>query len=214
MSINFSKHDTILFIGDSITDCGRRLDIQRKMGNGYVFILYSWLSALYSELELRFINKGISGNRVRDLLARWKKDCLKFKPNIISILIGVNDTWRRFDLKDPTSPIDFEKDYKNILEQTQKNIQSKLVLCEPFLLSCGNVTKEWHEDLEEKIKVVHKLAADFNAILVPLNQIFLNAVKKAPPQYWAEDGVHPTPAGHALIAQSWIKYVLKEPNVI
>src|SRR5690349_8764111 len=109
---------TVLFQGDSITDAGRR-ESSDGMGFGYANLAAAWFSALYPEKRVRFINRGISGNRAADLVARWKADCLDLKPDWVSILIGINDTWRRYDSGDATSVEVYEANYRNILTQTQ-----------------------------------------------------------------------------------------------
>jgi acyl-CoA thioesterase-1 len=202
-----AKGMSILFTGDSITDCGRRADRSRPMGSGYAFMVSSRLMALHPELDLKFFNRGVSGDRAADLAARWQWDCVKLAPSLVSILVGVNDTWRRFDSNDPVSAGEFAAAYRQILELTKRETQAAIVLCEPFLLACGQVDHGWFNDLEPKIEVVRGLAREFSCILVPLVDAFDKASRRAAPRYWAEDGVHPTAAGHALIAQTWLKHV-------
>jgi lysophospholipase L1-like esterase len=145
---------------------------------------------------------------VEDLAARWSRDAVALRPSIVSLLAGVNDTWRRFDSGDPTSTQEFETAYRRILETTRRETVATLVLCEPFVLPCGLVTREWRHDLDPKIAIVRSFAREFDAVLVPLDEIFSAATAATSPEYWAEDGVHPTSAGHALIAQAWLKHVL------
>jgi acyl-CoA thioesterase I len=201
------KGMSILFTGDSITDCGRRTDVYQPMGRGYAFIASSWLSAMHPELGLTFINKGISGDRVASLAVRWTRDCVKLQPSLVSILIGVNDTWRRFDKDDPTSAEAFEADYRRLLEQTKRETDAFIVVCEPFLLNCGLVDDEWRADLAPKIGAARRLAQEFAALYIPLNDLFAQASAAARPDYWAQDGVHPTAAGHAFIARAWLRHV-------
>jgi acyl-CoA thioesterase I len=206
MTMPLEKGMTILFQGDSITDCGRRTDQYQPLGRGYAFMVSSWLSAKRPDLDLTFINRGISGNRAADLAARWNKDCVKIHPSLVSILIGVNDTWRRFDSRDPTSAREFEDSYRRILESTKRDTAAAIVLCSPFLLSCGLVDAEWRADLGPKIEATRRLAQEFSVLHIPLDEIFARAEDRAIPAYWAQDGVHPTAAGHALIAQTWLKH--------
>ena len=124
----------ILFQGDSVTDAGRSREDDAQLGLGYPRLVSSLLSASYPELGLQFINRGISGNRVRDLKARWSEDCLELKPDILTILIGINDCWRRYDREDPTSPEQYEEDYRWILTQTQERTAAQIILLEPFVL--------------------------------------------------------------------------------
>jgi len=197
----------VLFQGDSITDYGRSREDDSQLGCGYVGMAAAIFSAMHPEKNVRFLNRGISGNRVRDLKARWTEDCIKLKPTWVSIMIGINDTWRRFDSNDPTSTQAFEADYREILTRTRDELAAKLILCEPFLLPCPPDRKSWREDFNPRIQVVRTLAREFGAILVPLDGIFAEAARKRECQYWAPDGVHPTSAGCALIALSWLKAV-------
>jgi acyl-CoA thioesterase I len=208
MALALSRGNSILFIGDSITDCGRRAGQVGPMGRGYPLLVSSRLAAKFPELELSFCNKGISGDRIRDVAARWKRDAVALRPSIVSILAGVNDTWRRFDSGEETSAGEFEAAFRSIIEATRRETSAALVLCEPFVLPCGLVTGVWREDLDPKIAVVRGLAREFGAALVPLDEIFTAAASKAPCEYWAEDGVHPTYAGHGLVAQAWLRHVL------
>lgn len=198
----------ILFQGDSITDAGRDRNNPDSLGNGYAFIAAAWFSALYSQLHPVFINRGISGNRSRDLPPRWQTDCLALKPDWLSIMIGINDTWRRFDRNDPTSAVAYEADLRLCLHQARDKTGCRLILIEPFVLPHPEDRKQWREDLQPRIEIVNRLADEFEAILVPLDRIMNDAAaKNGNPAYWAHDGVHPTPAGHALIAQAWLKAI-------
>jgi len=205
-----TNNSTVLFLGDSITDAGRSRDTDDNLGQGYVMMISSWFSAMYPEKNVKFINRGISGNRVKDLKSRLQEDCLGIKPDIISILIGINDTWRKYDSNDPTSVEQFELDYREILQKIVSNLNAKIILCEPFLLHISKDIVRFREDLNPKIEVVRKLAKEFKTILVPLDKIFNKYSKKRNPFFWASDGIHPTLPGHALIAQIWLKIVGKK----
>ncbi|MBS1257538.1 MAG: Acetylxylan esterase [Candidatus Scalindua arabica] len=188
----------ILFQGDSITDCGRSWDGPDSLGEGYVRILTIMLPEKYPEYEFKFINRGVSGDKVRDLVCRWDVDCISLQPDWLSILVGVNDTL--------ITPItEFEEEYRTLLKRTTNELNSRVIMCEPFLLSVGNDV--YREDLNPKIEVIRKLANEYAAVLVPLDKIFQEACSLEVPEYWAPDGVHPSPEGHALIAKSWIKYL-------
>jgi len=194
----------VLFQGDSITDVGRYREDTDDLGEGYAMMAASWFQALYPEKAVHFINRGIAGDRVIDLRNRWQKDCLDLQPTWISILIGINDTWRRYDRNDPTSVQEFEESYRTILESVKANLQAKLLLCEPFVLPVPEDRKTWREDLDPKIDVVRKLAHEYHAHLIPLDGIFAQAAALREPAFWASDGVHPSNTGHALIAQAWL----------
>lgn len=198
---------TVLFQGDSITDAGRSREDDGELGCGYASLAAAWFTAQYPGHNVRFLNRGISGNRAVDLQARWQADCLALKPDVVSILIGINDTWRRYDRNDPTSTSDFEAAYRHILTLTHRAVNGKIVLCEPFLLPTPPDREAWRVDLDPKIHVVRKLAREFGATLVPLDGLFAQVAACRAPHLWAADGVHPTQAGHALIAQAWLRAV-------
>ena len=124
---------------------------------------------------------------------------------LVSILIGINDTWRRYDSKDATDADAFERDYRTLLEKITKHLKARVVLLEPFLLHVPEDRYAWREDLNPKIDVTRKLAAEFGAELLVLDGLFAQAATQAPATYWAADGVHPTAAGHALIAETWLE---------
>ena len=196
----FKENSTILFQGDSITDCGRDREDPDSLGEGFVYQITETVADRYSQSNLKFINRGISGDKIRDLQLRWNMECIDLKPDMLSILIGVNDT-----LITPAEL--FEEEYRMLLKHTTEALNAEIILCEPFLL-LGN-TNAYRDDLNPKIEIVHKLSEEFNTLLLPLDKIFREACSLNPPEYWAPDGVHPTPAGHALIAKSWIEYVEK-----
>jgi acyl-CoA thioesterase I len=198
---------TVLFIGDSITDAGRDRDDPRDLGGGYPRVVAQTYAEDGADGEVTFLNRGISGNRVRDLRARWQADCLDLKPDLVSVMIGVNDTWRRYDRGDPTSAEDFERGYRAILQATVDSSSAALVLVEPFLLPVLPGQGSWREDLDPKIAVVRRIAADFSTTLVPLDTVMTEAATTRPAGELAADGVHPTPAGHALIARTWLETV-------
>ncbi len=196
----FKENSIILFQGDSITDCGRRRGDQDSLGDGYVNLITEILADRLSQSNLKIINRGISGDKIRDLQLRWDADYIGIKPDILSILIGVNDT-----LITPAEQ--FEEGYRMLLRESTRAFNPKIILCEPFLLLGDN--NAYRDDLNPKIKIVHELSDEFGTLLLPLDKIFREACSLHPPEYWALDGVHPTRAGHTLIAKSWIEYVDK-----
>ena len=197
----------VLFQGDSITDAGRSRVNDGELGHGYASMAAAWFSAKYPEKRVRFLNRGISGNRVKDLRARWQRDCLDLKPTWVSIMIGINDTWRRYDSHDPTSTEAYERDYRAILTDVHDKLDARLIVVEPFLLPTPPDREAWRIDLDPKIAVARKLAREFDAIFVPLDGPFAAAATRCEMGFWLPDGVHPTAAGHALIAQAWLKAV-------
>ncbi len=204
MVISITPSSHILFIGDSITDCGRT-EKPRSLGDGYVNMIADRLLQLYP--KMRITNRGIGGNTSIDLAARWKEDCLDLKPSIISILIGINDTWRRYDHGIETDIATFEENYRSILDRTVVALDSSLILCEPFLLPLSDEQKLWHFDLDPKRRLIRGLADEYHAVFVPLQEAFQKVAATSGASGLAGDGVHPTQAGHALIAETWIKTV-------
>jgi lysophospholipase L1-like esterase len=203
-----SPNDRILFQGDSITDCGRAYTDPASLGNGYAMMASGMIAALHPQLAPSCLNRGISGNRVVDLLARWEKDCLKLRPDVLSIMIGINDTWRRYDSNDPTTVGSYERNYRRLLEESKAALPDlKIILMEPFVLPVPDDRRAWREDLDPKIEVVRGLAKEFGATLVQLDGLLNAACQIQSPAYWAEDGVHPSLPGHALIARYWLEAV-------
>ena len=211
-----TKGLTIVFQGDSITDGNRtrNQDWNHVMGHGYQCLIASRLWFDYPERGFMFYNRGISGNRVTDLEARWQKDTLDLKPDVVSILIGVNDTMAVVNNQNPDSIERFEESYRNILESTKKEFPEVIiVICEPFILPLGWVSKNtevWQTEIKKRQETAKKLANEFNAIFIEFQQPFEDACRKAPAEYWIWDGVHPMPAGHELMARIWIKKVGKK----
>jgi acyl-CoA thioesterase I len=207
MNTQMNDQTTVLFIGDSITDAGRSFDNSAGLGSGYVNMIAAFFSTLYPEKNVRFINKGIGGNRVKDLKARWQEDCLDLKPDVVSIMIGINDCWRKFDSNDPTPVESYENDYKYILAQMRDQLHTRLIILEPFLLQVSDDLNKWRDDLDPKIQANRRLALEFGAIYIPLDGLFAQVSTKKPPIFWSQDGVHPSQSGHALIAQHWLDAV-------
>jgi lysophospholipase L1-like esterase len=177
------------------------------LGKGYALMTTGLFNAAHPEKRVTFFNRGIGGNRVKDLQARWQQDCIDLRPNWVSIYIGINDCWRRYDRNDPTSVEQFEAGYRELLVRTKEELGANIVMLEPFVLPVPADRKAWREDLDPKINVVRELAREFGALLVPLDGLFAQASMTAPPEFWAPDGVHPSPAGHALIAKAWLSTV-------
>jgi lysophospholipase L1-like esterase len=208
------KDSTILFQGDSITDAGRdrksegNANDSNALGKGYVYSIATQLLAESPGDGLKIYNRGISGNKVFQLADRWDKDCLDLKPDVLSILIGVNDIWHSLNGNYDGTVETYEKDYKALLGRTLKALPKvKLVICEPFVLRCGAVNDKWFPEFDQYRAVAGKMAREFDALFVPFQSMFDDAVKKAPPAHWAGDGVHPSMAGAYLMAQEWLKVV-------
>jgi acyl-CoA thioesterase I len=206
MDTLMSDGSLVLFQGDSITDAGRSREDLSDLGSGYPALIAAWYSALYPQKRVRFLNRGISGNRAVDLRARWQADCLDLHPEWVSILIGINDTWRRYDSNDPTSAEDYRAHYRVILEAS-RNAGSRIIILEPFVLPVPEDRRGWRIDLDPKIQIARDLAREFAAVYIPLDGYFAAAAIKREPAFWLPDGVHPSREGHALISQAWLKEV-------
>jgi lysophospholipase L1-like esterase len=203
----FRPNARILFQGDSITDGnrGRNTDPNHILGHGYAFLIAAKFGAMLPERKLTFLNRGISGDTVAGLAARWTTDTLDLKPDILSILIGINDNNLQV-------PIDtFEKAYDQLLaDAIAANPRVRLVLCEPFLLPVGNYRQnfaQWSAGLKQRQAVVARLAAKYHAALVHFQEVFDDAATRAPADYWIWDGIHPTYSGHQLMADEWERTV-------
>jgi lysophospholipase L1-like esterase len=197
----------VLFQGDSVTDCGRDREDITSLSNGYPGVVAKMFQLDYPERKVTFVNKGISGNRVKDLLERYDTDFKAVNPDFISILIGINDTWRRYDDNDPTSAASFETAYRELLTRIKKDMPDcKIMLIEPFVLNSVPEREGWREDLDPKIQVVRGLAKEFADFYLPMDGIFAKAeVEQYTCLELAEDGVHPSAIGHSLIAKEYRK---------
>lgn len=209
----FKPGDTILFQGDSITDAGRKRDVAEAnsfaaLGTGYAWLAASQLLTNLPDAGLKFFNRGISGHKVFQLADRWQADCLDLKPNVLSILIGVNDFWHMKNGNYDGTLEKYETDYRALLKRTKDALPDvKLVICEPFVLTVGAVDKSWPPEFAGYRAAAKRVAEEAGATFVPFQSMFDEAVKLAPPEHWARDGVHPTTHGAALMAARWLTAV-------
>ncbi|TDH23446.1 lysophospholipase [Segetibacter sp. 3557_3] len=211
---------TFLFQGDSITDGNRTRnnDWNHVMGHGYQYIIASKLWYDFPKKGFKIFNRGISGNKVTDLTARWQQDTLDLKPDVLSVLIGINDVAAFVAGNKDFSVEQYENGYRSLLQQTRQQLPDiQMVLCEPFILLVGKLKAKW-EDYSTEVKkrqaVVQRLSEEHNAVFVPFQSAFDKALSKAPADYWIWDGVHPMPAGHELMAREWMHHVSKRIRFI
>jgi len=190
----------LLFIGDSITDAGRR-DDPEGLGHGYVRLIAEGLALRGDHRTV--LNRGIGGDRIGDLRARWQADAIELAPSVLTVYVGVNDTWRRFDAGLSTSASEFEGTYRGMLEEARAAGNPRLVLVEPFLVPVTDEQHGWLDDLAGKREGVASLATEFGAAFVPLHRILTVAAAHHGAAAIAADGVHPTTLGAELIAESW-----------
>jgi lysophospholipase L1-like esterase len=208
----------VLLQGDSITDAGRDRKQQQANSNAALGKGYAWLSAMGLLLEAssrpetdrpQIHNRGISGNKVFQLRRRWQQDCIDLKPDLLSILIGVNDIWHTKSGKYDGTVTVYERDYDELLAHTLAELPDvRLVVCEPFVLRCGAVDDSWFPEFDEYRAAARRVAGRHGATLVLFQDMFDEACRYAPPEHWAKDGVHPSEAGAAIMAQTWLRAVL------
>jgi acyl-CoA thioesterase-1 len=204
--IELKPDQTILFIGDSITDADRNRQCYKPFGFGYVNFVANFLLAKYPTYNLNIINRGINGNSIRDLKNRWQRDCLDHNPDILSVLIGVNDVWRRIeegDMSDAADLGEYDSTYRLLLSQAKEKCNSRLVICEPFMF-CDDLSNPVFGELRRYIETVRRIAADFNAVMVPLQKIIDEHLSTVVSEKWSLDMVHPHIWAHAWIAQQWL----------
>ncbi|HEY4233906.1 MAG TPA: SGNH/GDSL hydrolase family protein [Lacipirellulaceae bacterium] len=221
--LHLEAGQTILFQGDSITDASRSTEHHEAnsplaLGKGYAWLAASQLLVDRPEDGLQFFNRGISGNKVYQLAERWQEDCLEPKPDVLSILIGVNDYWAIAKHGYTGTLERYETDYRALVRRTKNALPAvRLVICEPFVLrnpgadekvaKTWAVDDTWFPDFDGYCFAAKKVANEAGATFVPFQSMFDAAAKIAPPERWLVDGVHPTPDGSALMAQWWLKAV-------
>lgn len=197
----------ILFQGDSITDAGRDYKNPHDLGNGYPKYCAAGLKRAFPGAEI--LDLGISGNRTTDLVRRWTKDCINIQPDLVSILIGINDTWRAFDRNDPTSVEDFENNYRTILQRTKEETNAKILILEPFLVDTDESKFCFRADLSEKIDATRRLAREYADAFIPLDGLLAAGCMTHEPAFFSGDGVHPAEGGAKFIAKLYVQAAVK-----
>lgn len=197
----------LLFQGDSITDTGRTgaADPSLSLGEGYP----AKIAAKLAERGIKVINRGISGNRTWDLINRWDKDCIDIKPDYFSLLIGVNDTWRRYDSGMVTTAEEYEANMRQLLDRVVNETNAKIILLNIFLLDVTPDKAQMRPDLVEKQEVISRLIKEYDVTFVDIQALFDKMVAEGTPmEELSADGVHPTDFGHEVIAAEWLRCVL------
>jgi acyl-CoA thioesterase-1 len=206
MSISFTPQTKLLFIGDSITDCQRNEDVNH-VGLGYVQRIRDYLLAADPMRAPYVMNMGISGHRVTDLASRWQNDVIAHRPDVLSVMIGINDVWHGLDGRKQGVPVEtFEATYDQLIAQTRELLPAcKIVVCEPTVIMAP-AHKDGNAYLSPYVKVVRKIGERYYAdAIIPLHSAFVSAIKMRPDIAWTTDGVHPTTTGHMLIARTWLE---------
>ncbi len=198
----------ILFQGDSITDAHRSREDDNNLGLGYPTLVKGVLG-FESPGEYQFINRGISGNRVVDLYARIKLDIINLKPDVMSILIGVNDVWHEVSWQNGVEAEKYYKFYSMLIEEIKEALPDiKIMILEPFVLKASATEETWdvfHTEVCKRAEKAKAIAEKYQLTFIPLQDKFNEASQSCPADYWLSDGVHPTTMGHELIKREWLK---------
>ena len=202
--------DRILFIGDSITDSGRDYQNEYDLGSGFSHLAGSLVLGKYPRLDLAIFNRGLNGDKLSDLSARWSKDCLALKPDIVTILIGVNDIWHNRtmgQLVDAAYLAEFDQTYRKLLiELKEENPKVQLVILQPFILPVPLDRLEWRQELKQMHRVIETVAEDFQADYIKIDDHLMDLVNEMPTsKLTGSDGIHPTRVGHGVIANLWLE---------
>jgi lysophospholipase L1-like esterase len=214
--ITLKKDAVVLFQGDSITDAGRKRDKldpnqPSALGDGYAFLAAGALLKAFPDRNLKIYNKGISGNKVYQLAERWEEDCIRLQPDVLSILIGVNDFWHKLNGTYAGTVKIYKDDFSALLERTLEKFPNvQLVIGEPFAVTgVKAVDDKWYPAFNDYRTAAREVATKFNAVFIPYQAIYDKAQQSAPGSYWTGDGVHPSLAGAALMASAWVETVKK-----
>lgn len=203
---------TFLFQGDSITDANRDDDNDDSLGCGYAFLLASDLLKNKKD-EFRFINRGNSGDRITDVYVRIKEDIINLKPDMMSILIGVNDVSHELTQNCGVTPEKFEKIYSMLIEEVTEALpEIKIFILEPFIMKGIHTESRWDEfscEVQKTAKASANIAEKFNLEFIPLQDKFDAAAADGNHRYWSVDGIHPSAAGHQLIKEELQKAITK-----
>ena len=210
-TLGIPKDMTILFQGDSITDGGRNRGAYYAnngsgLGGGYVKDIAFNLLGSHPTKNLKIYNRGISGHKVPQLDARWDDDCLNLKPDLMSLMIGVNDYWHTLDWDYKGTVQTYNDGLRALLDRTFTALPNlKLIMLEPFAVAGGTaITEVWDKNFTPYRKAARDIAAEYKATLIPTHTLFQDALKDAPVSYWCPDGVHPSLAGGHLMANAWL----------
>ncbi|PCJ59016.1 MAG: hypothetical protein COA79_11700 [Planctomycetota bacterium] len=204
----FNEKDTILFMGDSITDGARTRSDPNHLGLTYVGIAAGMIQNYHPELRLKFYNRGVGGDSIRELKSRWKEDALSLQPDWLSISIGINDVWRNF--KNSPNGIgieEFKETYHHLIKETKNTLPNcKIILCETSII-WQDLSSEANQALEEYNEFIRQLATDNKLILVRMQDAFRKAITSWPDYQWTNDGVHTSCEGSTTMALAWLKAV-------
>jgi lysophospholipase L1-like esterase len=205
--VPFQNSQKLLFIGDSITDCGRRED-KAHLGDGYVLMVRNFLVARYTELDLTVANRGVGGDTTRNLAARWQKDVIDEQPDWLSVGIGINDVWRAFgDNPREAVPLqEYEATLRRLLDWTLQATPARLILMEPYMIEPDR-SRPMRREMDRYGSAVARLASDYGALLVRTQAAFDRVMRYTSPGDWADDQIHPNAPGHTVIALEFLRSI-------
>lgn len=202
------KNKFILFQGDSVTDVSRSREDLNDLGGGYVKYISEMLFS--KNICCKVLNRGVSGDTTSLLLQRWNEDTIKLQPDILNILIGVNDTWRRYDSNLPISTEEFKDNYKKLLDITLEKTNAKIILCLPFILEFDDFMKKMkYEDLIYKQQAIKDISKEYNLPLIDFQKILDKSSEKTDLRKLSIEGIHPLEKGHKILSEYWIEEVEK-----
>lgn len=202
------KKIKLLFQGDSITDMGRDYSDYHNLGPGYPKYAAEGLKNKFPDVDFEFINLGISGNQTKDLIPRLQKDFIDIQPDIVSILIGINDVWHYSEGRKWLSDEVFEERYRTILKSIKEQTNAKIMIMEPFLIPIED-KQFFRENLAPKIEIIRKLAREYADVYLPTDGLLQSAFIGDDPLSYANDGVHPTEKGARYIGKLYVEYISK-----
>lgn len=203
----FEADQRIVFIGDSITDCGRR-DVRAPYGDGYLSLVRAFVTARHPATPLTWVNRGVSGDTVRDLAARWDRDAIGERPDWLAVMIGINDVWRAFAGR-PAEAVplpEYETTLRTLLRRAVDATGCRLLLADPYLIEPDRTDPQRAES-DRYAAVVARLAAEFGAPHVATQAAFDEVLAVSPASLWADDRVHPGLPGHAVIADAFLRVI-------
>ncbi len=202
------KKPILLFQGDSNTDWNRKRSEPFDLGTGYVLEVSKHLP------NTTLLNRGVSGDRCVELLARWSSDCLDLAPDYLSIFVGINEIWHKYEWNKPMTVQEYEQNYRSLIEQVKQTLpNTKIILLSPFALPIGAYKPIWQLELEQEIQIVEALAKEYQTLYLSVSSIFQKAAQNYTFQELTFDGVHPTPLGHQILAKAVVDILQKEWNL-
>jgi acyl-CoA thioesterase-1 len=209
MPFAIKPRQTLLFTGDSITDCGRR-DVANPLGQGYVKMACDLIVARYPQHQLKTINTGIGGHTVRDLAGRWTDDVIRYRPDWLSIMIGINDVHGQLTkVPHGVSPKEYAELYDAILARVKKETKAQIILIDPFYLSIDSDSGNWRstvlKNLQPYIRTVHAMVRKHKTRHVRLHENFQRLMKNYSADQFCPEPVHPNPSGHLAMAEAWLR---------